>query len=402
MKKFVITKKKIVVAVAAVGAAALAWVSAASPSGNAAAAAKPAADASAAKQKPMMTVTAVRPQPGDWPVALAANGGIFAWQEAVIGSELSGLRLAAVDANVGDSVKAGQVLARFDTATVAADVEQKEAALDEARSALAEAHANVLRTTPLATSGLVSAQLMTQYQTAERSGKARVASAEAVLRSARVRLAQATVRAPDDGVISSRSATLGSVAPQGQELFKLIRKNRLEWRAEVPGSDLARVKPGQPAALTLSGGATVTGTVRIVGPSLDPATRYGLVYVDLQPSPAVHAGLFARGELALGRAPALTVQQSAIVMRDGRGYVFRIGADDKVSQTQVNLGRRVGERIEVLSGVDAKTLLVDQGAGFLADGDVVQLASEPAAAKPLPQAPLALAGSHPPAGKRSL
>ncbi|TFW23179.1 efflux RND transporter periplasmic adaptor subunit, partial [Duganella callida] len=350
--------------------AALAWVSAATPS--------PAGDAAPAKQKAMLTVTSLTPQPSEWPVALAANGGIFAWQEAVIGSELSGLRLAEVGVNVGDCVHAGQVLARFDAATVAADVEQKDAALEEARSALGEAQSTVERARPLSANGLVSAQQMTQYLTAERSAKARVASAQATLKSARVRLAQTEVRAPDDGVISSRSATLGSVAPQGQELFKLIRKNRLEWRAEVPGGDLRLVKPGQAVTLTVAGGVALSGKVRMVGPTLDPATRNALVYVDLPPSTDAQAGLFARGQFEIGRSPALTVAQSAVVMRDGYGYVFRIVAGDRVSQTKVTLGRRIGDRIEVLDGVDAHSVLVDQGAGFLADGDVVQVAQPPA------------------------
>ena len=383
MKKLTITRKTIVIASVATGALALAWVSIASPQPGA----KATASAPDTAQKAFMTVSAAKLRPDDWPVALAANGGIFAWQEAVIGSELSGVRLAEVGANVGDHVTAGQVLARFDSATVEADVEQKEAALEEARSALAEAHSTVARTQPLATSGLVSAQLMTQYLTAERSGKARVASAQATLKSAQVRLRQSVVRAPDDGVISARSATLGSVAPQGQELFKLIRKNRLEWRAEVPGSDLRRIKPGQPVTLTMPGGATVAGTVRVLGPALDPATRTGLVYVDLPISPELQAGLFARGQFQIGRAGALSVQQSAVVMRDGHGYVFRIGAGDKVSQTQVSLGRRVGDRIEVLGGVGADALLVDQGAGFLADGDVVKVATAPAPSTLAQQAP---------------
>ncbi|MET0267059.1 MAG: efflux RND transporter periplasmic adaptor subunit [Duganella sp.] len=373
MKKIAITKKNAALAAAAVvGGAALAWVSAATPPQ----AAEPAAEA---RQKAMLTVTASRPQSGQWPVALSANGGIFAWQEAVIGSELSGLRLAEVGVNVGDHVKAGQILARFDPATVAADVEQKEAALEEARSALAEAQSNVARTEPLAASGLVSAQQMTQYTTAARSGKARVASAQAALRSAQVRLRQTEVRAPDDGVISVRSATLGSVAPQGQELFRLIRQNRLEWRAEVPGSDLRRIKPGQAVTLIVAGGASLAGKVRMVGPTLDPNTRNGLVYIDLPVSPEVQAGLFARGQFEIGQAPALTVQQSAVVMRDGYGYVFKVDKDEKVSQTRVSLGRRVGERVELLAGVGADALLVDQGAGFLADGDVVKVAAGSAA-----------------------
>lgn len=375
MKKFATKKKTVAIAVAAACCAGLAWVNAATPP-EAGAPAK-AAEPGKAASKAMMTVTSVKPQPSDWPVALSANGGIYAWQEAVIGSELGGLRLAEVNVDVGDSVRAGQVLARFYDETMTADVEQKEATLEEARAALAEAQSNVERVKPLAASGLVSAQQMTQYLTAERSGKARVASAQAALKSARVHLRQTEVRAPDDGVISSRLATLGSVGAPGQELFRLIRKSRLEWRAEVPGSDLRRIKPGQPVTLVASSGATLTGKVRVAGPTLDQKTRNALVYVDLPRSDDVHPGLFARGQFEIGRAPALTVQQNAVVMRDGYGYVFRIGADEKVTQTRVRLGRRVGDRVEVLDGIKSDTLLVDEGSGFLADGDVVRIARGP-------------------------
>jgi hypothetical protein len=121
------------------------------------------------------------------------------------------------------------------------------------------------------------------------------------------------VLAPDDGVISARGATVGSLTEAGEELFRLIRGGRLEWRAEVPAADLARVAPGGAATLTGPDGAVVRGTVRLVAPSVDPQTRNGLVFVDIPASAAaVRAGMFARGEFELGRAPALTLPQSAV------------------------------------------------------------------------------------------
>jgi multidrug efflux pump subunit AcrA (membrane-fusion protein) len=135
------------------------------------------------------------------------------------------------------------------------------------------------------------------------------------LQAASLRLGKTAVLAPDDGVISARSATVGSLTQPGQELFRLIRGGRLEWRAEVPSADLARVQPGMPATLTSPAGQPVTGKVRAVAPSVDPQTRNGLVYVDLPPS-AVRAGMFARGEFELGRSPAVTLPP-AVVLREG-------------------------------------------------------------------------------------
>jgi HlyD family secretion protein len=192
-----------------------------------------------------------------------------------------------------------------------------------------------------------------------------------------LRLAQTQVLAPDSGVISARSATVGAVVPAGAELFRLIRQGRLEWRAEVVAAELGQIKPGQGVRVTSAGGETIAGKVRMVAPTVDAATRNGLVYVDLpQPGPA-KAGMFARGDFETGSSSVLTLPQSAVLLRDGFSYVFKLGADNKVAQAKVSVGRRVGDRIEVTAGVDANTRVVASGAGFLADGDTVRVVDAP-------------------------
>lgn len=168
--------------------------------------------------------------------------------------------------------------------------------------------------------------------------------------------------------------------PAGQELFRLIRRGRLEWRAEVPAGDLARLKPGLAATLALPGGATASGTLRMLAPTVDPQTRNGIAYVDLAASRDARAGMFARGEFELGSAPALTLPQSALLLREGHAYVMRVGDDAKVSQTKVATGRRVGDRVEITGGLDADARVVAAGGAFLADGDTVRIAAAPVAA----------------------
>ncbi|HJV93240.1 MAG TPA: efflux RND transporter periplasmic adaptor subunit, partial [Azonexus sp.] len=202
---------------------------------------------------------------------------------------------------------------------------------------------------------------------------ARLAAAQARQQAAAVKMSKTNVLAPDDGVISARSATVGSLTQPGQELFRLIRGGRLEWRAEVPSADLASLKPGLVAILVNPNGEPVKGTVRAVAPSVDPQTRNGLVYVDLPVTDAVRAGMFARGEFELAQRPALTLPQTAVVLREGFAYVFRLEGADRVLQTKVVPGRRVGERIEIVSGLAPEARVVDNGAGFLADGDVVKV-----------------------------
>lgn len=362
------------VAVAAVvGAAALWSVVTQAQDGKAQAdAAKKAAQAT----RPALTVTLTSPQPADWPQVIAANGNVAAWQEAVIGAEISGYRLTEVLVNVGDGVRKGQLLARVSSDTVAAELNQSRAAAEEAQANLAEAKANADRARQIQASGALSAQQINQFLTAEQTALARLNAARAKVQADELRLAQTRVLAPDDGVISARTATVGSLAQPGQELFRLIRGGRLEWRAEVTAAELARVKPGMLATLQPPGaaaGARVQGKVRMVAPTVDAQTRNAIVYVDLPSGGAVRAGMFVRGELQVGQSAALTLPQTAVVLRDGFAYVYRVGPDNRVAEVKVEVGRRIGDRIEIVRGVEPQMPLVASGAGFLSDGDVVRV-----------------------------
>ena len=351
-------------------------------------------DKKAAQPKPALTVTTVVPQQGQLGIKLSANGNITAWQEASIGSEAVGLRLAEVRANVGDVVKTGQVLATFAAESVLADVAQAKASLMEAEANALDAAGNAERARTLQTSGALSAQQINQYLTAEQTAKARVESAKAMLTVQQQRLKHTQVLAPDSGIISARAATLGAVPGNGMELFRLIRQGRLEWRAEVTSAELGRITAGTLATITAANGAQIKGKVRMVAPTVDPQTRAALVYVDLPATPntasSVKSGMYARGEFELGSTAALTVPQTAVLIRDGFSYVYIVGADNRVTQTKVQTGRRAGDRVEV-AGVAADAKLVASGGGFLNTGDLVRLADS--SASNVPQVPAAPAKS---------
>ncbi len=334
-------------------------------------------DKKATAPKPVLTVSTVQPARVSLPMNLAANGNIAAWQEAIVGSEASGQRLSDVLVNVGDRVKRGQVLARFAVENVAADVAQARAAYVEAKATAVDATGNAERAKTLQDTGAMSTQQINQYLTAAETAKARVEAAKAMLAAQELRQRQLQVVAPDDGIISARSATVGAVVPAGTELFRLIRKGRLEWRAEVTSAELGRIKPGMKATVTAANGSVLPGKVRMLGPTVDPQTRAAIVYVDLgQPAedtPPAIAGMFARGEFDLGASEALTVPQQAVVLRDGFSYVFRLLPENRVQQLKVRTGRRIGERVEVMEGLAADAQVVASGAGFLNDGDTVRV-----------------------------
>jgi RND family efflux transporter MFP subunit len=336
-----------------------------------------ASDKTPAPAKPALTVTAERPAPATLPVRLGANGNVAAWQEALIGSESGGLRLAEVRVNVGDIVSRGQVLAVFASDTVNADVDQARAALQEAQANAAAAAGDAKRARALESSGAMSDQQISQYVAAERAANARVAAARATLSQQELRLKYTRVVALDSGVISARSATVGAVVGVGAELFRMIRQGRLEWRAEVTSAELARIKPGTKAVVKAASGSELAGKVRTVAPTVDAQTRTALVYVDLPavlaPNAPFKAGMFASGQFELGASSALTVPQQALIVRDGFSYVFRLNQNSRVSQLKVSTGRRIGQRVEIVGGLAADASVVVSGAGFLNDGDLVRV-----------------------------
>lgn len=350
------------------------------------------ADAAKSTAKPALTVATTTPQKAKLAVTLAANGNITAWQEASVGAEVAGLRISDVRVNVGDSVKQGDVLATFDGAAVRADVAQARANVAQAEASAAEAEGNAQRARRLQGTGALSTVEAQQLLTGEKTAQARVLAAQAALQAQEVRLSQTSLRAPDDGIISARGATVGAVVGAGTELFRLIRKGRLEWRAEVTSAELGRIQPGTPARITAASGAQLEGRVRTIGPTVDAQNRNALVYVDVKPIPgpaagSARAGMFARGEFDLGGVDAVTIPQSAVVVREGFSYVFRVGADNRVALTKIQTGRLAGDRLEVVSGLPADAFIVANGAGFLNDGDLVRVNNAPPTTATPPPAP---------------
>ncbi|HTJ97588.1 MAG TPA: efflux RND transporter periplasmic adaptor subunit [Rhodocyclaceae bacterium] len=328
--------------------------------------------------KASLSVTVESPLPMRLTQKISANGNIEAWQEAAIGANVTGLILADVKVNVGDVVKRGQLLANFSNQTVAADLEQTKAKTAEAEATAAEAEANAERARAVADSGALSKQQLNQYITAAQTAKARLNAQIAAGKAQAVRLNDTQVLAPDDGIISARNATVGSV-PTTQELFRLIRQGRLEWRAEVSSLQIPLLKPGMLVTITPPNSQPIKGKVRITAPTVDAKTRNGIVYVDLpNPGPA-KAGMFASGDFDVGFSDGLTLPQSAVMVRDGYSYVFKVGADGKVAQTKVTVGRRIDERVEILNGLSVDAKVVTAGGGFLTDGDTVRVVAPEAA-----------------------
>jgi RND family efflux transporter MFP subunit len=325
-----------------------------------------------------MTVALTAPDRRDWPQVLTGSGPIAPWQEIVVSPETGGLRVAELLVDVGAVVRRGQVLARLADDSLQVELRKQQAVVAQARSSLEQASAYVRRADAVGANGALSDQQIEEYRISEATARATLQSSQADLDSVQLKLAQTRVLAPDDGVVSSKTGIVGNVASAGTELLRLVRQGRLEWRPELDAHAIASVQAGQKAALTLPGGERTTGTVRIAAPTLSTATGRATVYVSLNGSSTARAGMFASGQIELGSTPALTLPQSAIVMRDGRAYVYLVDADDKVAAQAVTTGRRQDDRVELLSQLPGDARVVASGGAFLSDGVQVTVARQEA------------------------
>ncbi|MDT7848497.1 efflux RND transporter periplasmic adaptor subunit [Methylophilus sp. VKM B-3414] len=342
---------------------------------------------SAGKGKAALSVEVTRPVKVQWQTTLMLNGSVYPWQEALVSAEIAGLRIQQVLADVGAQVSKGQLLVVLADETVKADLQKQLATVEKDKAALAEAKSNADRAREIKDSGALSAQKINEYMIAEQTARANLALSEAELENQKIRLRQTKVVAPDDGVISSRSANLGNVVSAGAELFRLVRQSRIEWRGEVNADQQNTLHAGQAVNLSLPGGKKVAGTVRLISPTVDNNTRNALVYVDI-PKGSAKPGMYVQGQVDIGQQQGLAVPLSAVTYRDGFAYVFELapsGSDgiSQVAQRKVQTGRTREQLIELLGGVEAGASLVLSGGAFLNDGDRVKIVTvtKPEAAK---------------------
>lgn len=304
---------------------------------------------------------------------VTANGTVYAWQEIVIGPEVGGYLVAAVNVDVGDRVRKGHELVQLSKDLLAAEVASKRANLEQAQASAENAAAAYRRAESLSGSGALSQSDIDKLRTEELAARARVEVARAELQTSDLRLRHTHVTAPDDGVISARSVNVGQVAQVGSEMLRLLRKGRVEWRAEIPESRMREIGVGQSVKLTTADGAQLEGKVRAIAPTIESSTRAGLVYVDIPSSSGARPGMFARGEILLGHAAASMASLSSIVTQDGYTYVFVVSDQQLVARRRVETGAVRGKQIEIVSGVQPGERIVDKGAGFLKDGDHVRV-----------------------------
>ena len=303
-----------------------------------------------------------------------ATGSIFPWQEVIIAPEVGGYRVAEVQVDVGSRVRKGQELVRLADDLLQAEVNSRRAGLRSAEAALTNAAAALRRGETVSTSGALSAADLDRLRAEHIAMQAQVDTARSELATAELRLRYTTVRAPDDGTITSRTVTVGQIAQAGAEMLRMLRQNRVEWRAEVPEAELSRIKAGQAVQISTADGQTLKGSVRTVSPTVQANTRAGIVYVDIVGGEA-RPGMFARGQIAAGSGEGLLVPYSSVVTQDGYNYVFVLGQGNVVERRRIEQAGVHDDMLEVSAGIAEGDVVVVKGAGFLKDGDTVTVAN---------------------------
>jgi RND family efflux transporter MFP subunit len=317
-----------------------------------------------------MTITTTQVKSEDIVRSVPATGSIYPWQEVIIGAEVGGYRVAEVLVDVGTRVAKGQPLVKLSGDMLQADLDSKRAALRSAEASEVNASAALRRGQQVQNSGALSAADLDKLKADHIAAQARVETARADVTTSELRSRYGTVTAPDSGVVTSRTVSVGQIAQAGTEMLRMLRQNRVEWRAEVPEAQLSRIKVGQAATVMAVDGTTLKGRVRAVAPTVQTSNRTGLVYVDIIGEGA-RPGMFARGQIEVGKGPALLLPVASVVMQDGYSYVFVLKGKNSVERRRVQQVGVRGNDMEITDGVAAGDVIAVKGAGFLKDGDTV-------------------------------
>jgi RND family efflux transporter MFP subunit len=257
----------------------------------------------------------------------------------------------------GQRVRAGEPLVQLDAREV-------QARLDQATAVYEQAEVDLKRYAELIAKRAVAQQEFDAVQS-----RARVARASLV--EAGTMLSYAMITAPFDGVVTRKLVDIGDLATPGKALLALEDSSTLRFETTVPEATIGRVALGAKLHVQV-GFSGIEGTVTEIAPSADPVTRTFLVKLDLPSLAGLRGGQFGRVRIPVSETSVLRVPVSAVVQRGQMELLFVV-ARDAAELRLVRSGKRIGDEIEVLSGVDAGELIVTEGTATLIDGQPISV-----------------------------
>jgi HlyD family secretion protein len=353
-------------------------------------------DTAASVAPPSVTVVPV--QQTQVTQMVSASGNLLAREDVVVSARVSGTEIVELLADVGDTVKQGDILARLNDQTLTAQLAQADANLAAAQATIAQgegqlASANATakqattaleRNTQLRRDGAVSQSALDQAQATADSANATIQTAQAAIAAGNAQMAQAmaardiaalnlswaTVTAPVDGIIADRSARLGDLSSAGTAMFDMIRDGVIEAEFQIVETDLVKISVGNAASVQVAGLPPRSGIVRRISPQVDPVSRLGTVRVSVDDQSGLRAGIFASAAIQTAQRLALTVPVSAVTTTGGDSVVQKV-VDNTVEQTSVSLGVVSAGLREITQGlVEGDSVLLRAGA-FFRTGDKV-------------------------------
>jgi membrane fusion protein, multidrug efflux system len=283
-----------------------------------------------------------------------------ATENAVIEAKVSG-QIQKMLVVPGQQVKAGELLVQL-------SVREIQAKLDEALASQRQTENDLKRYSTLLEQHVVSQQDFDAVQTRARITRAAVIEAE-------TNLAYATITAPFDGVITRKLVDVGDLASPGKPLVEIEDTKSLRLEADVPEAIVGSVEMGAKFSVRIEARSNeLEGIVSEVAPTGDPNSRTFVVKLDLPSSAGLRAGQFGRVAIPVGETPVLRTPASAVIQRGQMELVFVI-ADECAHLRLVKTGKRIGDEVELVSGVDPGEQVVIEGSTNLVDGQPVSIRS---------------------------
>jgi RND family efflux transporter MFP subunit len=317
--------------------------------------------------------------PGVQPVAtdVTFTGTIEARHELPIGNSGDTGRIVAVDVQVGDQVRRGQVLAQLDDSVLAPQVAQLSAALDQARAQAALSAAEYRRGVAAGPAGGLSAQDIEKLHAASIMDEANIKVVSAQVAVMRAKLALTRIVAPVDGLVLTRNAEVGQIAGSGgPALFQLEDAGQVEMIGQVAEQDMANLEVGQSAAVYLIGNPQpFVGRIWLLGAVIDSQSRLGEVRIALPPNPALRPGAFARSMVTLAQAQRPVLPQTAVMADNDGSYVYVVGRDGQVQRRTVDVGNVIPAGVVITNGLSGRERVVSLDGGFLHSGERVTVTS---------------------------
>ena len=285
-------------------------------------------------------------------------GTVYAKLRAVIESRVSA-RIERVQVSPGQGVKSNDVLVELDAVEIAARVEQAAAVRDQADK-------DLKRFTALAREQTITQAELEGVQSRDRVARAALAQAESMLGYTRI-------VAPFDGVITRKHVDVGDVAAPGKALLEMEDPGVLRIEANVPEALAGGLSLGEKVRARVG---SVPGEFEVavseIWPAGDPVSRTFVVKFDCPAMAGLRAGQFGRVSIPVGESAALRVPASAVVRRGQMEMVFVV-ADNRAQLRLVKTGRRVGDELELVSGLDAGERVVMDGVATLVDGQPLRV-----------------------------